>query len=104
MSFYTDKITDVEELFEYVVVEDFIVARADFVAVDVDLHFAGRVRQYSKGSLAHDAFSHQSARDAHLFKTFHTLAISSADVFGKVRTFILSGWVRVDAQCSQLAK
>ena len=60
------KITQVEVLFEDVIVQGLVFARADFVAVHVGLNAARAVLNAGKRGLAHDALGHEPARDADL--------------------------------------
>ena len=60
------KIPQVKVLFEDVIVQGLVFARADFVAVHIGLNAARTVLNARKGGLTHDALGHQPARDANL--------------------------------------
>ena len=59
-------ITAVQQLLEHRVVGGLVLARTEFIAVEVDLDFAGGVLQLGKGGLAHDAAGKDAAGKADL--------------------------------------
>ena len=95
VSFYTDKITDIEELFEHVVVHGFVLFRANFVAIHVDLHLASSIRKNGKRGLTHDAFRHQAACDPHVLKALCAFFVAGSEFFSVVRNGVFRGGIRV---------
>lgn len=65
-SLHPDEIADVEQLLEDSVVKLLVLARTDFVAVDVDLDSAIGVLQLHERGFAHDAATHHTAGNHYL--------------------------------------
>ena len=96
-SFDADEVAAVEELFEDVVVHGLVLARAQFVAVQVDLQRAFVVLQFRERGLAHDSSGHEAASefDLHAF----------LEMFLEGRTVMRHrksrGGIGVDASCTE---
>ncbi len=97
-AFYADDVAEVEQFFEEGVVEGFVFARADFIAVDVELDAAGFVLQYGEGGLAHDASCHEPAGEADFLKVVFFRIVLLENFFGMGVYIPAFGRVGVDAE------
>ncbi len=66
VAFDAYKVTDVKQFLEHHIVEVFVFARTDFVAVHIDLDAAFGVLKFKKRGFAHDAAAHDSACYGHI--------------------------------------
>src|SRR6185369_1796821 len=60
-AFYADDVAQRKLFFENLVVQEFVFARAKFVAVEIALYTAMSVLQHTERGLTHDAPYHQAA-------------------------------------------
>ena len=97
VSFYADKIANIKELFEYVIVHRFVLIWTNFVAIHVDLHITSSVGKNGKRSLSHDAFCHQAACNAYVLKALCALCVAGREVFSVMRNGVFRSGIRVDS-------
>ena len=91
-------VTDVEEFLPHGVVHGLVLARADFVALDVNLDAAGLVLEFSERRCAHYATAHDTPRDAHVREVALLGIIILSYVFGGLVYRIKCCRIRIDAK------
>ena len=97
ISFYSDEVSQIEELFEYRVIQFLVLFGTDVIAGDVNLDASFGVAQFGEAGFAHDAAAHYASGDADLtrgafgFVLKFVFDVSGIGVYG-----IFGRGVRVD--------
>ena len=98
----TDKVTDIHQLLEHLVIQVFVVARAHVITGDIHLNATLGVLQLGKAGLTHHAAAHQTAGDNYLaLFAIHEVVtdIGRISIYGK---FVCG--IGIDTHLSQLFK
>ena len=66
IALHANKVTDIEQAFEHLIIHILVLTRAEVIAGDIHLNAPLGVLQLSKTCLAHHSSAHQSACYAHL--------------------------------------
>ena len=99
-----DDIADVEKLFPDGVVHRLVLARADFVTLDINLDPAGAVLQLAEGGGAHYAAAHEPAGYAYFLIIALLRVVSGRDFSGRGVDRVFGCRIRLYPQLSELGK
>ncbi len=90
-----DKITQVKELLEDIIVQRLVLAGADLVPRQVDLDPSGRVLQLGKRSLTHDPLHHEPACQGDILQFLPFPAECILDPLRVMGHFEPVSWIRI---------
>ena len=98
---YADNVANVGQFFEYLIIEGFVFALADFVTLDIELNPPLGILQFGKRGRAHNASAHQTAGNADFLKFFGILFKLRFNLFGMNIDLKFGGRVGLDTQFLQ---